>query len=92
MKGEQGLVHGNRVKGPHRRTSEEVKEQIKKLLEEQYDDYNTLHFQEILTEEYEIRLGYSTLQCIRRELGYPTPRKKKAPLSFLADFFNSLSC
>lgn len=77
-KGEQGLVHGNRGKGSHRRIREEVKEQIMKLLEEQYEDYNTLHFQEILAEKYGITLGYSTLQSIRREVGHPTPRKKKA--------------
>ena len=77
-KGEQGLIHGNRGKGSPRRISDEVKGQIKKLLEDQYEDYNTLHFQEILAEKYGITLGYSTLQNIRREAGYPTPRKKKA--------------
>lgn len=77
-KGEQGLVHGNRGKGSPRRISEGIKKQIKKLLEDKYDDYNTLHFQEILAEEYGIKLGYSTLQSIRREAGHPTPRKKKA--------------
>jgi len=78
-KGEQGLVHGNRGKGSHRRISGEIKEQIKMLLEDQYNDYNTLHFQEILTEEYGIKIGYCTLQSIRLEAGYPTLRKKKAP-------------
>ena len=78
-KGEQGLVHGNRGKGSPRRISAGIKEQIRRLLGEKYKDYNTLHFQEILAEEYGIKLGYSTLQSIRREAGYPTPRKKKAP-------------
>jgi transposase len=77
-KGEQGLVHGNRGKVSHRLISEEVKERIMKLLEDQYEDYNTLHFQEILAEKYGIKLGYSTLQSIRQDAGHPTPRKKKA--------------
>lgn len=77
-KGEQGLVHGNRGKGSPRRISEGIKEQVKKLLEDKYEDYNTLHFQEILADEHGIKLSYSTLQSIRREAGYPTPRKKKA--------------
>ncbi len=76
-KGEQGLVHGNRGKGSHRRINEGIKGQLKKLLEDKYGDYNTLHFQEILADEYGIKLGYSTLQSIRLEAGYPTPRKKK---------------
>jgi transposase len=78
-KGEQGLVHGNRGKGSPRRISEEIREQVKKLLEDKYEDYNTLRFQEILADEYGIKLSYSTLQSIRREAGYPTPRKKRAP-------------
>jgi len=76
-KGEQGLVHGNRGHRSHRRISDEVRDKIKNLLADQYADYNTLHFQEILSEEYEVNISYSTLQCIRREVGYPTPRKKK---------------
>jgi transposase len=78
-KGEQGLIHGNRGKASHRRIGEVVRMKIKALLEDQYADYNTLHFQEILAEDYGIQLSYSTLQSIRREAGYPTPRKKKAP-------------
>jgi len=63
-KGEQGLVHGNRGKRSHRRIVNEVREKIKNLLADQYADYNTLHFQEIPSEEYEVNISYSTLQCI----------------------------
>lgn len=77
-KGEQGLVHGNRGKPSQKRVSKKVHTKIKTLLEKQYSDYNTLHFQEILAEEYGINISYSTLQSIRRAAGYPTPRKKKA--------------
>ena len=77
-KGEQGLIHGNRGKVSHRRISDAIRREIQTLLKDQYEDYNTLHFQEILAEEHGIHLGYSTLQSIRREVGYPTPRKKKS--------------
>lgn len=76
-KGEQGLVHGNRGKPSQRRISKQVRTKIQKLLMDTYSDYNTLHFQEILSEQYDINISYSTLQSIRREVGYPTPRKKK---------------
>ncbi len=77
-KGEQGLVHGNRGKPSQRRVSQEIRTRIQKLLKETYSDYNTLHFQEILSEQFDISISYSTLQSIRREAGYPTPRKKKS--------------
>lgn len=77
-KGEQGLVHGNRGKPSQRRVSNQVYTKIKILLEKQYSDYNTLHFQEILAEEYGISISYNTLQSIRRAAGHPTPRTKKS--------------
>jgi len=77
-KGEQGLVHGNRGKPSQRSISKEVCTQITTLLATQYSDYNSLHFQEILAEEFGINISYSTLQSIRREAGFPTPRKKKS--------------
>ena len=77
-KGEQGLVHGNRGKRSHRRIVNEVRDKIKSLLEDRFADYNTLHFQEILAEAFGITISYSALQSIRREVGYPTPRKKKS--------------
>lgn len=76
-KGEQGLIHGNRGKVSHRKIGEDVRGEIQALLEDQYEDYNSLHFQEILAEEHGIQISYSTLQSIRRTVGYPTPRKKK---------------
>lgn len=77
-KGEQGLVHGNRGRVSPRRISEEIQTKIETLLEEEYPDYNTLHFQEILAEEYGIMIGYTTLQSIRRRTKRPTPYEKKS--------------
>lgn len=76
-KGEQGLVHGNRGKASHRRVKEKDRTQIIELLEGTYQDYNTLHFQEVLEEKYGVKVSYGTLQTIRKECGHPTPRKKK---------------
>jgi transposase len=77
-KGDQGLVHGNRGKPSQRRIGKEVRDKIQNLLNETYSDYNTLHFQEILSEQFGINMSYSTLQSIRRAAGHPTPRKKKS--------------
>lgn len=77
-KGAQGLVHGNRGKPSHRQISKEVQTKIKALLDEKYSDYNTLHFQEILSKTYGVEISYSTLQGIRRKAKHPTPRAKKA--------------
>ena len=77
-KGEQGLIHGNCRKPSHRRISKGVRDKIKTLLEEKYSDYNTLHFQEILSKTYGVEISYSTLQSIRRKAKHPTPRAKKA--------------
>lgn len=77
-RGEQGLVHGNRGNPSRRRVSRPIQDKIQKLLEETYSDYNTLHSQEILLEQYDINISYSTLQSIRKKAGYPTPRKKKS--------------
>jgi len=40
---------------------EDVREEIHALLEDQFEDYNTLQFQEILAEEHGIQLNSSTL-------------------------------
>ena len=44
-KGEQGLVHCNHGKGSRRPINEWIKGHLKKLLEDKYQDYTTLHFQ-----------------------------------------------
>jgi transposase len=77
-KGEQGLMHGNRGKPSHRRISKQVQTKIEDLLDEKYADYNTMHFQEILSKTYKVEISYSTLQEIRRKAKHPTPQTKKA--------------
>jgi transposase len=74
-----GLAHGNRGKPSARRTPVEVRERVESLLKEQYWDYNTQHLMEILAERYDITVSYSTLRRIRIAVGYPSPRKRRAP-------------
>lgn len=76
--GEQGLAHASRGRSSPKRLSPEIREQISTLLEREYADYNSLHLLEVLETEYHINISYSSLQNIRRELGYITPRKKRA--------------
>lgn len=78
MSGEQGLAHASRGRSFPRRLSAEIREQISRLLETEYADYNSLHLLEVLEREHQINISYSSLQNIRRETGYITPRKKKA--------------
>lgn len=76
--GEQGLAHASRGRPSPKRLPTELLGQISILLENEYADYNSLHLLEVLEKEHHINLSYSSLQNIRRELGYITPRKKKA--------------
>jgi transposase len=78
-KGAVGLAHGHRGKVSARRTPEEVRERIAKLLRERYRDYNTLHLVEVLAEEHGIAVSYATLRRIRLAVGVPSPRKRRAP-------------
>jgi len=75
-KGDQGLVHGNRGKPSQRRIGKEVRDKIQNLLNETYSDYNTLIFQEILSEQFGINMSYSTLQSIRKAGEHPTLEKR----------------
>ena len=76
--GEQGLAHASRGRSSPKRLPTEIREQISTLLAMEYADYNSLHLLGVLEKEHHINLSYSSLQNIRRELGYITPRKKKA--------------
>ena len=49
-KGAIGLLHGNRNRAAHNRTQEKVRAEIRRLVEEEYRDYNDSHFAEELAE------------------------------------------
>ena len=78
-KGAAGLAHGNRGKVSTRRIREEVRQQVIKLVEEKYRDYNDQHLTEKLAELHGIELSRSTVRTIRREVGLGSPRKRRAP-------------
>lgn len=76
--GAQGLAHGNRGKCSAHRLDPKMVSEIRRLLQETYADYNTQHLVEVLEEKYEIKISASSLTRIRRQAGWPTPRKKKS--------------
>lgn len=77
-KGAEGLVHGNRGQASKRRMDEQTRERIVALIDKDYRDYNTLHLQEELEREHDIRVSYSALRRLRQTAGLPSPRTRRA--------------
>jgi len=77
MEGAIGLLHGNRGKPSSRRIPDSVREQIQRLMLEEYRDYNTSHMRDALEEEHDIAVSYSYLWRLRHELKETTPRKHR---------------
>lgn len=75
--GAESLIHGSRGKASPNRLNPDLVAKIKKLLQESYSDYNTLHLVEVLWDDHGLKLSASSLDRIRREAGYPTPYRKK---------------
>lgn len=76
--GAESLAHGNRGQPSRRRISAETQAVIRQLLESEYADYNSIHLLEILQNEHQIQISYSSLQNLRKAMGYPTPKTRKA--------------
>lgn len=77
MKGAIGLLHGNRGKTSSRRIPDNVREQVQKLMRDEYSDFNTSHIRDALEEEHDIDLSYSCVWRMRREMKQATPRKHR---------------
>jgi transposase len=77
--GPSALVHGNRGRATARRLSPELRDQVAGLIKVNYSDYNDYHLTETLAEEHGILLSRSSVRRIRREGGYPSPRKRRSP-------------
>ena len=78
--GVAGLIHGNRERTPTNRLAESVREEILRLAEACYADYNDCHFAESLAERPEpIEVSRSTVRRLRRAAGQGSPRKRRAP-------------
>lgn len=80
QRGIAALAHGNRGRKPANRLSEPVRQEILRLAQETYRDYNDCHFTEELAEQAPpIFVSRSTLRRIRRAAGQGSPRKHRAP-------------
>lgn len=76
--GAESLIHKNTGRKPVHAIKEEVKELILKIRSNpDFDGINFLHFQEILEDDYKIKISYSSLISILKTRGYESPKKKK---------------
>lgn len=78
-KGLDGMVHGNRGKPSHRRTSDDVKSKILTLVKNKYADVNDTHLCELLLKNEKIRIGRETLRNFLRESGIKAKRPRRRP-------------
>jgi transposase len=75
--GAESLVHGSRGKPSPNSLNPDLVATIKRLLQESYADYNSVHLAEVLSENHGLKVSVSSLDRIRRTAGYPTPYQKK---------------
>ena len=76
--GAESLIHKNTGRKPAHAIKEEMKEEILEIRSNpDFDGINFLHFQEILEDEYKIKISYSSLTSILKKQGYESPKKKK---------------
>ena len=75
--GAESLIHKNTGRKPAHALKEEMKEEILKIRSNpDFDGINFLHFQEILEDEYKIKISYSSLTSILKNQGYESPKEK----------------
>lgn len=79
LEGVVGLVHGNRGRPPANKTPPEVQQEIVRLFQTNYKDYNDSHLTDKLWEKHEIYVSRSTLRRLRRADGKSSPRKRRSP-------------
>lgn len=80
QRGAEAFAHGNRGKPPTNRISDDIRQKILNLAQNEYRDYNDCHFTEELANQTEpIDVSRSTVRRIRRANGLGSPRKKRAP-------------
>lgn len=77
--GAAGLAHGNRGREPVNKTPRRICEQVQALARKQYADYNDSHMTEELEKEHQIVISRSTARRLRRAMGQPSPRQRRAP-------------
>lgn len=64
IEGKSGFVHGNKNKTSFKKIPSEVESRIITLFKEEYYDFSTSHFNEVLNDEYQIKISYPTLKRI----------------------------
>lgn len=76
--GAEFLIHKNTGRKPAHAVSEETKEKVLSIYSQpEFFGVNFLHFKEILFEDYEIPLSYTSLSSILKNSGMESPMKKK---------------
>ena len=77
--GFQALFDGRRGKASPRRVRIEVVEEVQRLYQEKYFDFNVKHFHEKLVEDHGIEVSYTWTKCLLQKSGLVArdkPRKK----------------
>jgi len=76
--GIQGIIHKSRGKKSKKRISQEERDNITKLKQEEYSDFSIVLFKEKLEEFHSLKYSYETLRNILIEQDLHTIRKRKA--------------
>lgn len=76
--GAESLIHKNTGRKPAHAVSDETKEKVLAIHAlPEHQGINFLHFKDILLEDYEIALSYTSLSSILKNAGIESPKKKK---------------
>ena len=76
--GAEFLIHKNTGRKPAHAVSDETKERVLAIHSQpEFQGVNFLHFKDILFEDYEIALSYTSLSSILKNAGIESPMKKK---------------
>ena len=76
--GAESLIHKNTGRKPVHAVSDETKEKVLAIHAlPEHQGVNFLHFKDILLEDYEIALSYTSLSSILKNAGIESPKKKK---------------
>jgi len=77
--GAAALAHGNRGRPSPRRLARTVRDAVLRLMSDVYVGFNDSHLTEKLREQHGLTVSRETVRRIRRALGYPPQRARRAP-------------
>jgi transposase len=77
--GASALVHHSRGRPSPRRMSASVQDTIVRLMTTRYAGFNDVHLTEKLTEEHGLAVSRESVRRLRRGLGHPAQRTRRAP-------------